>query len=433
MQDLATSTYVSEAAPSFSPSVHPDLPAPAAAHAPRRRWWPWILVLFLAGIGAYVLFSRATLGQAKTPAPVSEGGGGGGARGVPVVAATARSGSMGVYLAGLGTVTPLNTVTIHSRVDGELVDVMFKEGQMVHQGDLLARIDPRPFEVQLTQANGQKAKDEAALKNGQLDLTRYQDLIQRGIIPRQQVDTQVATVTQAEGAVQSDQGQIDSAKLNLVYSRIIAPISGRVGLRLIDPGNIVHASDAGGLVVITQIDPIAVIYTLPQDDLARVQRAMKDGKVTVDAFGRDGIQKLGSGELLLVDNQVNAQTATIRLKAVLPNPDHALWPNAFVKARMRLTTLNGALVVPASVVQRGPTGTFAYVVGADKTASVRPVEVTSIEGDVAVIGKGLQEGDVVVTDGQNQLRPGSRIAARPPANGGAGPSASASAKPQDRP
>jgi multidrug efflux system membrane fusion protein len=432
MQDLATSTYVSEPAasfspsthPEFSPSVHPDLPAPAAAHAPGRRWWPWIVVLGLVGIGAYVLFSRSTLGQAKAPAPVAEGGGGGGARGVPVVVATARSGDMGVYLSGLGTVTPLNTVTVHTRVDGELVDVMFKEGQMVQQGDLLARIDSRPFEVQLTQANGQKAKDDAALTNGRLDLVRYQDLIKRGVIPKQQVDTQVATVNQAEGAVQSDQGAIESAKLNLVYSRIIAPISGRVGLRLIDPGNIVHAADAGGLVVITQLDPIAVIFTIAEDALPQVMRQVRNGaQLPVEAYDRDAKIKLATGTLLTTDNQIDQTTGTVKLKTIFRNSSYQLFPNQFVNARLLVRTLRKVTLVPSAAVQHNGTAAFVYVVQPNNTVSVQSITpMTSNEQVTAV--QGLNPGVNLATSGFDRLENGVAVTlpGQPPNQNTASPS-----------
>lgn len=364
------------------------------------------LVLFVQGRSARAQAQRATSGAA------SAGPAGSGERVVPVATAIATRKDVPVVLEGLGTVTPLATVTLKSQVDGRLDRVLFTEGQAVKKGDVIALVDPRPFTIQLHTAEAALARDDATLTNGRLNLERYETLRKGNLIPQQQVDDQRATVAQLEATTRGDRAQVDSARLMLDYANIKSPIDGVTGLRQVDPGNLVHANDANGIVLLTQIDPIAVVFTLPQDELPRVQRAMREGTVAVTAFARDGIQQLGAGELMLVDNQVNAQTATIRLKAKLPNPGHALWPNAFVKARMNLSTLKAALVVPASVVQRGPNGTFAYVMSADKTVAPRPVEVSSVEGDVAVVGKGLEEGDVVVTDGQNQLRPGSKVAPR---------------------
>jgi multidrug efflux system membrane fusion protein len=284
---------------------------------------------------------------------------------------------------------------------------------MVHQGDLLARVDPRPFEVQLTQANGQKAKDEATLKNGQLDLVRYQDLVQRGIIPKQQVDTQAAVVNQAEGAVQSDQGQIDSARLNLAYSRILAPISGRVGLRLIDPGNIVHATDAGGLVVITQIDPIAVVFTIAEDALPQVMRQVRNGaQLPVEAYDRDAKTKLATGTLLTVDNQIDQTTGTVKLKTVFQNSSNRLFPNQFVNARLLVDTVRDTVIVPSAAIQRSPQSTFVYVVKPDKSVEMRNVDVRLTEGEDTAIKSGVSVGEVVVTDGVDKLQQGTKVVTR---------------------
>ncbi len=375
--------------------------------------------LVMAVVGAAVivgviLFMRKESARAGGGAagPAGAGSAGGGERVIPVATAVVTRKDVPVILEGLGTVTPLATVTQRSQVDGRLERVLFKEGQAVKKGDVIAQVDARPFAIQLHTAEASLFRDDAQLRNGKLNLDRYETLKKGNLIPQQQVDDQRTVVDQLEAAVRADRAQIEGARLNLDYARITSPIDGVTGLRQVDPGNLVHASDANGIVIITQIDPIGVLYTLPQDDLPRVQKALAAGKVSVESYARDGIQKLATGELLLVDNQVNAQTATIRLKAVFPNPEHALWPNAFVKARMNLTTIKGALTVPAAVVQRGPSGTFAYVAAANNTVTPRPIEVGSIEGEQAIITKGLNEGDIVVTDGQNQLKPGSKIAPR---------------------
>jgi multidrug efflux system membrane fusion protein len=373
-----------------------------------RRVWPWIAVAALAGIVAYLFFPRPSVGQATTAAAARPA-----AAGVPVVTASARRGSMGVYLSGLGTVTPLNTVTVHTRVDGELVDVAFTEGQIVQKGDLLARVDPRPFEVQLEQAEGQRAKDAATLENAQLDLKRDQDLYARGIIPKQQLDTQVATVNQAQGAVNSDQGQIDSAKLNLQYSRILSPIAGRVGLRMIDPGNIVHAADASGLVVITQIDPIGVIFTIPEDSLQQLLPRMKSNPhLAVDAYDRDGKAKLASGTLLTVDNEIDQTTGTVKLKTVFSNRGHVLFPNQFVNARLLVDTIKDTVIVPSAAIQRSPQATFVYMVAPDRSVEMRTVQVRLTEGDEAAIAGGLSGGETIVTDGVDKLQQGTKVAPR---------------------
>ncbi len=389
-------------------------PDPAETPAPRkgRRRWPWV-VLIAAGLVVYLSLSRGARksggdGSAAGPAK------GQAARAIPVLGATARSGDIGVYLTGLGTVTPLSTVTVRSRVDGQLMNVSFKEGQLVQKGDLLAEIDPRPFQVQLTQAEGQAAKDLATLQNARLDLQRYQTLIAQDAIPRQQLDTQLATVAQSEAALQSDQGQIDSAKLNLTYSRITAPITGTVGLRLVDAGNMVHATDPNGLLVITQLEPINVVFTIAADSLPAVLKQMRSGRpLVVDAYDRDLKNKLATGTLSAVDNQIDQTTGTVRLKALFPNTDHALFPNQFVNARLLVDTLPGVILVPAAALQRSSQSTFVYVVKADDTVEMRPVEVEITEGNEAAIRKGLSAGERVVVDGVDKLQPGSIVSVGP--------------------
>jgi multidrug efflux system membrane fusion protein len=366
-------------------------------------------VLFIAVVSAYLVSLRVTQGQAKTPPQAA------GPRAVPVVAVHARNGNMGVFLTGLGTATALNTVTIRSRVDGQLINVAFREGQIVQKGDLLAELDPRPFQVQLTQAEGQAAKDEATLKNAQLDLERDRDLFAKGILPKQQLDTQLSMVNQAEGAKSSDQGQVESAKLNLIYTRITAPISGRVGLRLVDPGNIVHATDQNGLVVITQLDPIAVVFTIAEDSLPDVlQRANGGSGLEVDAYDRDLRKKLATGKLLTVDNQIDQTTGTVKLKAEFANKNSALFPNQLVNARLRVDTLRNVVIVPSAAIQHSPRSTFVYVVKDDSTVETRDVTVRLSDGDETAVASGMTASEVVVTDGVDKLQPGTRVGVQAP-------------------
>jgi multidrug efflux system membrane fusion protein len=291
--------------------------------------------------------------------------------------------------------------------------VLFKEGQIVQKGDLLAEIDPRPFEVQLMQAEGQMARDQAALRNAQLDRQRYKDLYDQGYVPKQQVDTQEALVRQSEGIVKADQAQIDNVKLQLIYSRITAPISGRIGLRLVDPGNMVRANDTNGLLVITQLQPIAVVFTIPEDSLPSVLERLKAGQqLTVDAFDREQRNKLATGTLLTVDNQIDPNTGTVRLKATFPNDDGALFPNQFVNARLLLEVKRGTMLVPSAAIQRGPEGTFVFVVKEDKSVSVRAVTVGVVHSEETSIDKGLSANDLVVIDGTEKLREGTKVDVR---------------------
>ena len=332
---------------------------------------------------------------------------------VPVSVATAEQRDMPVFLTGLGSVTAFNTVNIRSRVDGELVQVAFKEGEMVKKGDLLAVIDPRPFQVALSQAEAQLFKDQASLRDAQLNYERFKGLLQdSGAMSQQQVDTQRATVDQLEGAVRADQAAIDSAKLQLTYSHITAPVSGRIGLRLVDVGNIVHATDTNPMLVITQLQPIAVIFTLPEDNIPAVAQRMRQGDLTVEAYSRDDQTKLATGTLLTIDNQIDQTTGTARLKAVFPNPDNALWPNQFVNARLLLEVKKNATVIPAAAIQRGPQGTFVFVVKPDKGVEVRPVKVDITQNNHSAIASGLSPGDIVVTDGQDKLNEKSKVEPR---------------------
>ena len=338
---------------------------------------------------------------------------------IPVAVATTEQRDFPVYLSGLGNVQAYNTVSLKSRVDGQIVQIAFKEGQLVKQGDLLLVIDPRPYQVAVEQAEAAIARDQAQLKNAQLDYDRYQGLFKEGVISQQQYDGQHALVGQLEGTVKADQAAIDNAKLNLVYTRITAPVSGRVGLRLVDIGNMVHANDTNALLVLTQMQPIAMVFTLPEDQLPAVSKRMKAGTLEVDAYSRDDSTKIAAGKLLTIDNQIDLTTGTAKLKAIFDNVDNVLFPNQFVNARLLLETRKDATVVPAAAVQRGPQGSnYAYVVKADKTVEVRQLKVVLTQGNVSVIASGLVPGDQVVTDGQDKLQAGSHVDPHP-ANGSA--------------
>ena len=331
---------------------------------------------------------------------------------VPVAVATVSRADVPIRLSALGSVTAFNTVTVRPRVDGQLVDVSFREGQFVKQGDQLAQIDPRPFQVQLEQAEGQLARDEAQLSNARVDLTRYQTLWSEDSIAQQNVTAQESAVKQLEAATKVDQSAIDNARLNLTYSRITAPITGRVGLRLVDVGNIVTAANTAGLVVITQVDPIAVVFTLPEDALQTVLPRIRAGvKLPVDAFDRAGATRLAIGTVLTVDNEIDQSTGTVRLKAVFDNHDQALFPSQFVNVRLLADTERNQLVVPVSAVQQGPQGAFVYIVR-DGKALVQPVKVGTTEGDHASILDGVRASDVVVTDGVDRLRNGAAVDVR---------------------
>jgi membrane fusion protein, multidrug efflux system len=413
--------------------------APAVtAGGPRkkRRWWLWLLVICVLGLALYAglpalglteqradwlpaiggmaaaVYDRlpgrgqeAPQGVAPAAPPVS--------RGTPVTAATARQGDLGIYLTGLGSVTASNMVTVRPRVSGQLVKVAFQEGQFVRKGDLLAEIDPRPFQVQLAQAEGQMARDQAQLRNAQRDLERFKTLLSRDMISKQEFDAQIAAIDQVEGVIKSDQAQIDNAKLQLTYSRITAPISGRIGLRLVDEGNMVQANDANGLAVITQLQPITVLFSIPQDDLPSVLKKMQSGqKLVVEAYNRDLKQKLATGTLLTLDNQIDPNTGTVRCKAVFPNDDNALFPNQFVNARLLVDTKQSAVIVPAAAIQRSPQSTFVYVVKDDSAVESRTVTLGPGEGDDISIASGLAAGEVVVVEGVDRLQQGTKVQAR---------------------
>lgn len=331
---------------------------------------------------------------------------------VPVSVATVKRSDLPVYLTGLGSVTAFNTVAVKSRVDGQLVEVAFREGQEVRKGNLLAVIDPRPYQVALDQAQATLLKDQSQLKNAQLDMQRYRGLVAAGVVSHQQVDTQDALVGQLQGTVDADKAAIENARLNLSYCHITAPVDGRVGLRLVDRGNMVHANDTNPLLVITQLQPIAVIFTLPEDSLPAVAQHMRAGALKVDAYSRDDQTRLATGTLLTIDNQIDQTTGTGKLKAIFDNHERGLWPNQFVNVRLLLEVRKNATLVPAAAVQRGPQGTFAYVVKGNNTVEVRAVKLALTQGNVTAIAKGISPGEVVVTDGQDKLQNGSKVVFR---------------------
>ena len=376
-----------------------------------KHWWFWVVAVILVAIVAYHLMGRPE----KTAEGTGKKGANLAAQKIPVATTAAKKGDMPIYLTGLGSVTPLRTVTVKTRVDGELMRVNYKEGQIVKQGDLLVEIDPRPYQAQLTQAEGQIIRDQALLKNAKMDRERYRVLSEQDSIAKQQYDTQKSLVNQLEGTVKFDQGQIDNAKLQLIYARITAPVSGRIGLRLVDPGNIVHATDTTGLAVITQIEPITVIFTIPEDNLPELLDKLRaQAHLPVDAFNREQTRKLSSGYLLTLDNQIDPNSGTVRLRAEFPNKDHMLFPSQFVNARLLLETKRGVTIVPTAAIQRSPQGPYVYLVKPDQTVAVRQVTLGPTEGDEAAIDQGLAPGDQVVVEGAERLREGSKVEVKTP-------------------
>jgi len=379
------------------------------------RAWIWAIAIaaLVAALGLYYVFTRPA---PKTPEAQQRfgprKGGFDAGRAIPVVAVPARTADVGVYISALGSVTPLAAVTVRSRVDGELVKVLFREGQMVRAGDLLAEIDARPFQVQLAQAEGQMARDQALLKNAIVDQERYRTLYKQDSIAKQQLDTQEALVRQYDGTVKLDQAAIDSARLQLTYCRITAPISGRLGLRQVDPGNIVRAADANGLVMIAQLQPIGIVFAIPEDSLPAVMKKLRAGvKLRVDAYDRADKVKLASGTLITADNQVDPATGTVKLKAQFANGDLALFPNQFANVRLLIDVRKNATVIPGAAVQRGTPGSFVYVVKEDSSVTLRPVKLGPVEGELVAIDAGLAPGEQVVVDGMDKLREGAKVMA----------------------
>ena len=402
----------------------------------RNRWWVWLVVLMVAAGGVYFWFLRPAASQSQNK--MGNGEPAAKSRAVPVVAVAARRGDVPVYMNGLGTVTALNTVTVRSRVDGELVKVSYEEGQTIKQGDPLVEIDPRPFQAQIDQAEGQLAKDTAQLGQAQANLVRdtaqqkyaqteadrYGHLVDEGVFSKDQgeqmrssADALAGTLTADRAAIESaraqvvgDQAAINTAKLQLTYAHITAPLSGRIGLRLVDRGNIIHATDTNGLAVITQLQPIAVVFNIPEDSLRQVMPKFSAGvKFTVLAYDRDLRRKLAEGKLLTIDNQVDPTTGTVKFKALFDNQDETLFPNQFVNARLLFDMRHGVVVIPTAALQRSPQSSYVYVVGSDHTVKMRNITTTLTEGDDAVVESGLTPGETVVVDGLDKLQDGTRV------------------------
>ena len=384
---------------------HHSAPANGPHKKNTRSFWPWLLALAL---GAAVIFA---LLRQKDEEPQAHGGRfGADGRPIPVVAAKVERRDVDIYLDALGTVTPRNSVIVKSRVDGELMKLYFREGETVKAGDLLAQIDPRSFEAQLAEAQGALARDQALLDNALVDLDRYQTLLRQDSIAKQQVDTQAALVNQYRGAIAVDRAQIETAKLQLTYSRITAPISGRVGLRQVDPGNIISSSDANGIVTITQMQPITALFSIPEVSLPTVLDRMKrEAAVPVDAWNRNQARKLASGTLLTADNQIDTATGTIRLRAQFDNQEGTLFPNQFVNIRMLVEVDKNAVTIPLPALQRGRSGDYVYVLQNDQTVALRTVKSGHVSGETVVIEDGLQPGEIVVVDGADKLRDGAKV------------------------
>jgi membrane fusion protein, multidrug efflux system len=403
MEERNTESIVEETKPSDG-EPPPRVPVKNSP-SNRRRWLTLAIVVLLCALGFLVvrrLGKASGTGSTNAKQALSQNL-------VSVTTDIAKKGSIGTYINALGSVTALNTVTVKSRVDGQLISVNYREGQFLQAGSLLAEIDPRPFQAQLTQAEGQYQRDQSILNNALLDLDRYRTAYSKNAIPKQQLDTQEATVHQYEGIVKNDQGQIDNVKLQLLYCQITAPISGRAGLRLVDPGNIVHATDTNGLLVITQLQPIAVVFSVAEDNLPQIQQQLRAGKrLLADAFDRSDQTKIATGYLASLDNEIDAATGTIKLKAIFSNQNSALFPNQFVNARLLISTQNEATLIPTSAIQRNSQGPFVYVVKPDHTIALHPIKVGTTDDNAAAVD-GVEPGDLVATDGFDKLQAGMKV------------------------
>jgi multidrug efflux system membrane fusion protein len=424
---MTTNTRIPESQPEVQAPGQHDLTPPSHRKS-KKRGLIWVFfLLIIAGVAGYAVWQAGHPAASPAAKGGSKGGGGGGGGGgfgggrgggigpVPVVVTKVSRSSIPVVLPGLGNVSPYYTVTVKSRVDGQLMKVEFNEGDLVQQGQELIQIDPRPYQVQLDMAQATLAHDQALLDNANVDLQRYTQLVKTDAIPIQQLDTQKALVSQYQATLKQDQANIDNAKLQLVYSKVTAPITGVVGLRLVDPGNIVHASDAQGMITITQLQPIAVLFTIPEDNLPQVTQKLRAGAhLPADAWNRDNSKKLASGTLMTLDNQIDATTGTSKLKAVFDNKDNALFPQQFVNIRLLVDTLTNQLVVPNVAVQNGQQGTFVYVVDEDSTVHLKTVQVGITTETSAQILGGITDGDRVVVDGTDRLIEGAAVRVRKP-------------------
>jgi len=380
-----------------------------AKHPPRKaHFWPWLIGICLVLFGGFLLLQHSKNGKAQAARAKASAG----PPALQVSTAVVRKGDVGIFVNALGAVTPLNTVMVRSRVDGQLMTVNYVEGQMVHAGDSLVEIDPRPYQAQVAQVEGQLIRDKALLENAHVDQERYQIAYSKNAIPKQQLDTQVATVHQYEGTVKLDEGQLDNAKLQLIYAHITSPISGRVGLRLVDAGNIVHATDTNPLAVITQLQPITIIFSIAEDYLPEIQQQLLLGKtMAVEAFYRAQQNKLATGTLLTLDNQIDATTGTLRLKGLFTNEDSSLFPNQFVNVRLLVSTEHDAILVPTTTIQRNAQGPFVYLVQTNQTVAMHPVTLGTTDGNVTAV-QGLEPGETVAADNFNRLQDGAKIAPR---------------------
>jgi membrane fusion protein, multidrug efflux system len=394
--------------PELLVTTDPEQSSASQKHSrqPRPRW-VWLLCVVAVLVAGALLFRQRQTRESSTAKAASRA-----VRSVPVVAATARNGDIGVYIDAIGTVTPVYTVTVTSRVQGQIMNVNYREGQMVHKGDSLVEIDPRPYEAALTQAQGQLAHDQALLNEARIDLDRYKAALDRNAIAKQQYDDQVQIVAQDEGTVENDLGALANAKVNLVYCHITSPIDGRVGLRLVDPGNIVQANSTTTLVVITQLEPITVIFSVAEDYLPQIQQQVYAGhRMTVVALDREQKKKIAMGFLLTVDNQVDTTTGTVKLKAQFPNTDNALFPSQFVNAHLLVETQHGATLIPTAAIQRNAQGAYVYALSKDQTAAIRTVTVSTTDGDTTAV-EGIAPGEIVAVNGFDKLQDGIKVSVR---------------------